>query len=318
MGFRGERRRSSTRFWAKKIFHRMLLLVAAGCCDRSKSTRLKEGARALSKFLDTQQNLSIPRSRRAILLDERVAQVRSYLNDPLGSDFRSTLSNTELRRLVKYASRFFLFDGVLWRRRQDGRHQKVLDPTTRLAVLREVHDGLGHKGAWIVGKRLTERFWWPQMHEDIAWWDETCDECQRRRNIHFYLPPTVAFPMGLFQKCYIDTMIMTASEGCKYLVHARCSLVSYPEAKGLRTESASTIGKFLLEHILSRWGSLLEIVTDNGPAFVAAAKWLSRNMASRTSRSRRTTRGRMVLSNDGTTTCGRPWSKLAEATLRNG
>ena len=35
------------------------------------------------------------------------------------------------------------------------------------------------------------------------------------------------------------------------------------------------LGDFIFEEILCRWGGVTEIVTDNGPAFVAAAAYLS-------------------------------------------
>ncbi len=38
----------------------------------------------------------------------------------------------------------------------------------------------------------------------------------------------------------------------------------------LRHENAEGIAHFIFEHIICRWGSLREIVMDNGPAFLAA------------------------------------------------
>jgi hypothetical protein len=44
----------------------------------------------------------------------------------------------------------------------------------------------------------------------------------------------------------------------------------------LRVETAKTIGDWIYEDILSRWGSLREIITDNGKPFLAALAYLSR------------------------------------------
>lgn len=52
-------------------------------------------------------------------------------------------------------------------------------------------------------------------------------------------------------------------------------MYGYPEWRALRQENAATIGQWLFEDVLCRWGALEEIVTDNGPAFVAATRWLS-------------------------------------------
>jgi hypothetical protein len=52
-------------------------------------------------------------------------------------------------------------------------------------------------------------------------------------------------------------------------------LSSYPEHRKLWKENGSTIGAFILEEILCRWGALEEIVTDNGLAFMEALNWLA-------------------------------------------
>ena len=44
----------------------------------------------------------------------------------------------------------------------------------------------------------------------------------------------------------------------------RCSLAHFPEYRSLRTETTKTIGDWIFEDILCRWGTLCEIVTDNG------------------------------------------------------
>lgn len=43
----------------------------------------------------------------------------------------------------------------------------------------------------------------------------------------------------------------------------------------LRNENARTLGSFVFEEILCRWGAVEEIVTDNGPAFIQAVEYLS-------------------------------------------
>jgi hypothetical protein len=43
----------------------------------------------------------------------------------------------------------------------------------------------------------------------------------------------------------------------------------------LKCETACTLGAFLFEDILCRWGAVEEIVTNNGTTFVAAVTWLT-------------------------------------------
>jgi hypothetical protein len=86
---------------------------------------------------------------------------------------------------------------------------------------------------------------------------------------------TVAAPASLFRKAHVDTMYMPRMLGYRYIVQAHCSLLSYPEHQKLHKENGSTIGTFIFEEILCRWGVLEDIVTDNGLAFIEALNWLA-------------------------------------------
>jgi hypothetical protein len=44
----------------------------------------------------------------------------------------------------------------------------------------------------------------------------------------------------------------------------------------LRKETGRTLGVFLFEDVMCRWGTIEEIVTDNGTPFVAALDWLTK------------------------------------------
>lgn len=44
----------------------------------------------------------------------------------------------------------------------------------------------------------------------------------------------------------------------------------------LKTEMGRTVGQFIFEEILCRWGGLEEITTDNGSAMVATLYWLGK------------------------------------------
>jgi hypothetical protein len=42
----------------------------------------------------------------------------------------------------------------------------------------------------------------------------------------------------------------------------------------LKTETGRTLGAFIFEEILCRWGAVEEIVMDNGTPFIMAVNWL--------------------------------------------
>lgn len=219
-----------------------------------------------------EKRLEIPRSERAKAREKRLEMVRGVLEDLRRPQ---DMSDAAFKQLVRYAAEFFVKGDALWRKGKDGRHQLVPAPEKRIELLAAVHDSLGHKGVFSVRSRMLDRFWWPNLDDDVKWYVRTCHECQVRQRTMLHIPPTVAAPAPLFRKAYIDTMLMPKAGGFRYIVQARCSLTAYPEFRKMRQESGRTIGSFIYEEILCRWGALQEIVSDNGTAFVAALDYLS-------------------------------------------
>lgn len=203
--------------------------------------------------------------------EEKVRMVQEFLNDPRRPD---GMDDRTFTSFVRYASKFFVKGGRLWKKDKDGKHKVVVEPGKRLGLLREAHDSLGHKGIFTVRARLLERFWWVSLDQDVKWYVGSCHECQLRRAQKLHIPPTVPTPGGLFSKVHMDSMHMPTAYGYTHIVQARCSLSSYPEWRMLRKETGVTIGNFIYEEILCRWGAVSEIVTDNGTPFVAALEHL--------------------------------------------
>jgi len=137
------------------------------------------------------------------------------------------------------------------------------------------HNNLGHKGVYSTHRFLADWFWWPSLDGDVKWFVETCHECQLHQETKVRIPLTVTTPAPLFQKAYINTMHMTPAGSFHAIVQACCSLTAWPEWHALRTETGHMLGNFIFKEILCRWGSVEEIVTDNGSAFITALDWLA-------------------------------------------
>ena len=96
-----------------------------------------------------------------------------------------------------------LRDGKLWRKDSSGCHKLVATPSSRYTVLVSAHDDVAHKGFYATHGLIAERFWWPAMRGDIAWFIRTCRLCQLRQTHNVLIPPVVANPAPLFAKVYI-------------------------------------------------------------------------------------------------------------------
>jgi hypothetical protein len=119
------------------------------------------------------------------------------------------------------------------------------------------------------------RFWWPEMEGDINWYVQTCYPCQLRQKNLPRAPLPVTYTPSMFQEFHVDMIHMTpASNGCNCIVHGRCALTAYAEARAVRRETARVLGQWLLEDVLCRWGCVRKIVTDNASQYKAAVAWL--------------------------------------------
>ena len=221
----------------------------------------------------TTADVGIPRSAKDEGVDGVLKQVREFLDT---AQRPAALEEKQLRRFLSYTRLFFLKDGQLWRRQGTGYHQLVITPEKRLTLIMQAHDGLGHKGLYSTRRLLLDRFWWPGLERDVAWFIKTCHECQIRSTAHLFIPPTPSVPAPLFRKAFFDTALFPVAQGYRYLVQARCSLTNYPEWTKLKRETGVAVGRFIFESLLCRWGGVETIVTDNGAPIVAGLEWLSK------------------------------------------
>jgi hypothetical protein len=220
----------------------------------------------------------VPRSEKAKAADAKLDIVKTWHQTLEWPADMAELSSTEYKSFMRYCTEFFVTDeGRIWRKDDKGNHKVVVAENRRLFLISSAHDDVGHHGFYATNALLAERYWWPQMAHDISWFVRTCHLCQLRKTQHVLIPPTVATPAPLFSKVYMDTMHLTPSAGYKYIVQGRCSLTHWPEWDMLRTETAKSLARFILNNIIYRWGTLLEIVTDNGAPFVKAMDYLAKH-----------------------------------------
>ena len=219
----------------------------------------------------------VPRSELAKATDTKIGVVKEWHQTLEWPADIAALTSSEYNSFMRYCTEFFVSEeGKVWRKDTKGNHKVVVAEDRRLFLIASAHDDVGHHGFYATNALLAERYWWPQMAQDIAWFVRTCHLCQLRKTQHVLIPPTVATPAPLFSKVYMDTMHLTPSSGYKYIVQGRCSLTHWPEWEMLRTETAKSLARFILNNIIYRWGTLLEIVTDNGAPFVKAMEYLAK------------------------------------------
>ena len=69
--------------------------------------------------------------------------------------------------------------------------------------------------------------------------------------------------------------------GCGMIMHARCALTNWPEARAVPLDNMKAVAHWIFEDIQCRWGTVELFVTDNAGQFAAALDWLSKSEVSR-------------------------------------
>lgn len=175
------------------------------------------------------------------------------------------------RRFMRQVSGYFAKGPHLYKRRKIGFPIRVvLDQTTRLAILKQAHEDLGHRGSFGVFAHLKDRFFWPYMFLDVKNHVRTCHPCQLWSVKKVEVPPTISTPSAIFTKIYVDVMFMPVAQGFKYIIAARDELTHVAEGRALKNLKSKTTARFFWEEIICRYGYISEVVTDNG-AEVAGA-----------------------------------------------
>ena len=183
-----------------------------------------------------------------------------------------------VKRFKQRAEQFYL-QGVHMYRQQEGSYPQVVifDKKRRRSILWEMHEDNAHHGVWAVVKQTTLRYYWPNMQEDIKQHIRSCHTCQLRSTKKMHLPITISHPRCLFSKVYLDVMLMPKAQGKRCLVACRDDLSGVTECKALAKDRAKAIAKFFYHRIILRYGTVMEVITDNGPTFQKEFKKLLQN-----------------------------------------
>ena len=180
------------------------------------------------------------------------------------------------KQFHKRASRFVWRDNRLWRLSRHGLPRLVIvDKNRRGELVAEAHIICGHRGRDATYTALKDRFFWPNMYDDIAWHVRSCNACQYRSKVRPVEPLSITLSPSVFRRFVLDTIHMPDGlYGFKYLMHASCSTGKWPEARATRKNTSAAWRNFIWEDIICRFGCVPVITCDGGPEFKAAAREL--------------------------------------------
>jgi hypothetical protein len=194
----------------------------------------------------------------------------SYLNT---HQYPTNLSPRDRKQLNSQSQHFIIYNNQLFKKPRKPKKQLIkvitrgeLEP---LLDIMHSHPTSGHLGTEATFQRLKDKYYWPQMYNDIKAYVTTCDNCQRfGRPIR--TEPLHTIPVGQpFERIGIDIVgpLPRTARGNRYIVVAVDYLTKWPEARALSTASAEAVTNFIYDDIICRHGAPQTILSDQGTHF---------------------------------------------------
>ena len=174
--------------------------------------------------------------------------------------------------------RLYMQSGVLYRRWESRNglrnHLQVLLPRTmQWEVMEKIHDSqtVAHMGRRRTLYALQQFCHWFRMFEDVKWWIQTCEICQRRKRPR----PGVKAPMQLYKQGFPNERIsmdicgafVESERGNKYMLVIGDHFTKYTQVFPMKDQTAETVANKLVFGWFQYFGEPLEIHTDRGSNF---------------------------------------------------
>ena len=178
----------------------------------------------------------------------------------------------ERDRILRRSRVYEMKGETLYRRMPNGSICAVPKPEDRVAMIRFVHEQHGHFGVRRTTSLIAPYYWWVGMGKDIAYVVQNCMECDRA-NTAFNVTAKELQPLpveGLFYRWGVDLagpFNPTSTSDDKYIFVAIEHFSKYMVVVPISDKTAATTARVFTEHILCKFGSCAEVITDVGTEF---------------------------------------------------
>ena len=151
----------------------------------------------------------------------------------------------------------------------------VLPKIHREGILLEYHDGMlgGHLSARKTLRRISKKYYWPNLEEDVKDWCKACQICASRRDtgrkpkVPLKPMPIALAPMEQTAMDIVGPLPLTRS-GNKYILVFSDYFTRWPEAYAMEDQKSETVAQIFVEKIVYRYGVPKKLLTDRGANFL--------------------------------------------------
>ncbi len=145
----------------------------------------------------------------------------------------------------------------------------------RPRILMQYHDSLvggSHQGFDRTYNAIKMKYHWNNMYADTKHYTQSCTKCQKANGKNHVKPaPLQSLPVcPLFSRWHIDFVgPLTESNGYKHVLVLVESFSRVVEAFPTKDQKGETVARILYDQIITRYGTMRTLVSDNGPCFTS-------------------------------------------------
>ena len=206
--------------------------------------------------------------------DEQLIKINAFQKE---GKWPMNTTKAEIRLLLPLTNSLFLDSKAVWIRLSDENYPRTalwLPQIYRKRAICEAHGNIlaGHDALKKTYLRLTNAYFWPNMKKDIQAHIDSCLQCQvRKKSTAKSTPlqplPTVDQPN---QRVHIDLFgpLKTSEQGNKMVLVMTDAFTKYADAIAIPDKQAETVAMEIFIHWICRFGTPVQIHSDNGTEFV--------------------------------------------------
>jgi hypothetical protein len=180
-------------------------------------------------------------------------------------------------RIMKRLTYYWWEQGNVLRRMPNGAVLQVPPPESRMAIMKQLHNGCGHFGVRRTAALVLNSFWWHGVQADVAHLVSGCKECSRIRATFGNAEPANLQPLpikGLGYRWGVDLAgpLPKTPRGHQYVMICVEHFSKHLEAIPIADKTPECTSYAFLHNVLARFGACAELVHDRGSEWDGAFK----------------------------------------------